>query len=321
MKINFEDKNLIIRYLLKDLPDVEKSSFEEEYFENQEVFEYLLVVEDELIDEYVKGLLPIEIQEKFEKNFLTTTKRQQRVEFARMLIKKVEDEKFLNPKTLATVKSENFWQRFLNSFYSNAFVFRWSLTTAGIVLAVVTLWLYVKRVDTISKELEKKQISPTNLPVNKGLKDKELPPLKIEPNLEAKENPPKKIEKETFAQKKTAKTFPTIALVLTPPTRGSEDSNVLELDTSQEGKTVNIKLILDKGVDYKKYSVVLTKLDRRGNEEIWKKILSIGNRQENKFLLIQISTKLLESADYEFTISSLPDKDEYQQSYSFTVKK
>ncbi len=56
-------------------------------------FEQIKVVEDELIEKYVRGWMSSAENSKFEQNFLTTKKRRARVEFSRRLIGKIQEQK------------------------------------------------------------------------------------------------------------------------------------------------------------------------------------------------------------------------------------
>lgn len=84
MKRPFDDQQ-IRRYLLAELEGYERTAFDEEILGNDEFFEVVQAVEDELIDEYVlEDLSPAE-RERFETYFLTTADRRRRTELARLL--------------------------------------------------------------------------------------------------------------------------------------------------------------------------------------------------------------------------------------------
>ncbi|MGI8997185.1 MAG: anti-sigma factor family protein [Pyrinomonadaceae bacterium] len=85
MKGPVEQNELMIRYLLGELPAGEQARVEDEYFARDEAFEQLLAVEDELIDAYVSGELPARQRARFEAHFLSTPRRRERVAFAREL--------------------------------------------------------------------------------------------------------------------------------------------------------------------------------------------------------------------------------------------
>jgi hypothetical protein len=83
--IQNEDQNRIRLYLLGKLADGEKEQIEQELLANDDLFEEILIVEEELADEYVAGKLSREEQTDFESHFLATPERQQNLRFAQAL--------------------------------------------------------------------------------------------------------------------------------------------------------------------------------------------------------------------------------------------
>jgi CHAT domain-containing protein/exonuclease VII small subunit len=79
------EEKTIRRYLLGELPEAEMLPFEERLMTDDPLFEMLLVIEDELIDESVAGELSAEEQARFEAYFLATPRRRERLELARAL--------------------------------------------------------------------------------------------------------------------------------------------------------------------------------------------------------------------------------------------
>jgi hypothetical protein len=80
-----EVQERIRRYLLGQLSDGAREEFEQELLANEELFEELLVVEDELNDEYLMGNLPREERVQFEQHFLAAPERREKLRFARAL--------------------------------------------------------------------------------------------------------------------------------------------------------------------------------------------------------------------------------------------
>jgi hypothetical protein len=75
----------IIAYLLGELPEDQAERFERRYLEDQNLFQRLEEIEDELVDDYVSGTLPSARQTAFENHFLRTAGRSEKVEFARAM--------------------------------------------------------------------------------------------------------------------------------------------------------------------------------------------------------------------------------------------
>ena len=85
MKRSTPDEQLLIRYLLGELPEAECIELEQLCLESDEVFEQLEAVEAELTDDYVRGVLVGHRRKEFEKRLLNTPGRAEEIEFARFV--------------------------------------------------------------------------------------------------------------------------------------------------------------------------------------------------------------------------------------------
>ena len=77
-----DNEKIIIAYLLGELPEEELQRFERRYLKDDNLFQELNEVEDELIDDYVSGALSVERRASFEKSFLSSPERRDKVQFA-----------------------------------------------------------------------------------------------------------------------------------------------------------------------------------------------------------------------------------------------
>src|SRR2546421_5092925 len=85
MKEKAFSEALFVRYLLGDLPEEEQVEIEDRAFQDRKYLEGLLAVENDLIDEYVRGELSDSERRKFEGRFLASAEGRRKVEFARAL--------------------------------------------------------------------------------------------------------------------------------------------------------------------------------------------------------------------------------------------
>lgn len=79
------DKRSLRRYLLGEATPEEQNMIEQRLLTEQEYFDELIKVEEELTDEYVRGELPDAEKKDFERHFVVNPERQDRVQFARTL--------------------------------------------------------------------------------------------------------------------------------------------------------------------------------------------------------------------------------------------
>lgn len=84
MTLDVDDIPKLTAYLLGRLPLDEQAQIEEEYLANPELLDRLRAVERDLIDQYVRGELTD--ADTFERHYLNSPQRRERVEFARSLL-------------------------------------------------------------------------------------------------------------------------------------------------------------------------------------------------------------------------------------------
>jgi hypothetical protein len=98
------NEETIIAYLLGELPDDDAVSFERRYLADEDLFQKLEEVEDELVDDYVGGALSPAKEKAFETYFLRNAERASKVRFARamtdraVLWKKTRDTEIFDSK-------------------------------------------------------------------------------------------------------------------------------------------------------------------------------------------------------------------------------
>jgi len=74
---------IIKRYLLNTLSEADGRQFEEQYFEDDDLYQRLQVIEEELITDYVYDRLTASERRLFNEHYSTTPERRRRVEMAR----------------------------------------------------------------------------------------------------------------------------------------------------------------------------------------------------------------------------------------------
>src|SRR5678816_3999949 len=84
-ELELTNEEITVAYLLGELPDDEAEEFERRYLEDENLFQRLEEIEDELVDDYASGTLASARQVAFENHFLRTAGRSEKVEFARSM--------------------------------------------------------------------------------------------------------------------------------------------------------------------------------------------------------------------------------------------
>lgn len=82
LKMETIDEKLAIRFLLGDLSEESRLKLEERFFKEDRFYEQLLAIQEELADDYVQDKLSPGERAQFEKHFLSSPRRRERVEFS-----------------------------------------------------------------------------------------------------------------------------------------------------------------------------------------------------------------------------------------------
>ncbi|HKX31462.1 MAG TPA: hypothetical protein VJ302_27495, partial [Blastocatellia bacterium] len=80
-----DNDRIIIKYLLNDLSEEDRAQLEEAYLRDESLFDQIQAMEEELIEDYVKGRLSGYERERFEQHYLASREQRARVETVRQL--------------------------------------------------------------------------------------------------------------------------------------------------------------------------------------------------------------------------------------------
>ena len=110
MKENADSAELMTRYLLGELSEEEQLRMEQEFFTNEDSYEQLQAIEDELRYDYARGNLNRRQKELFEKRFLATPADRERVTLAKAVLDKSFEAAAL--RNIAPARKSSVWQAF-----------------------------------------------------------------------------------------------------------------------------------------------------------------------------------------------------------------
>jgi hypothetical protein len=137
MTPNQEAQQRIRGYLLGKLPDGSREEFERDLMVNDGVFTELLIMEDELTDEYVSDSLDPDDRGNFETHFLASPERQDSLRFAQALNRYV---------TTHTSRQQEITQTPVPGFFSGRTRFvRFAVAVAVLAMIASALWFFLPR--------------------------------------------------------------------------------------------------------------------------------------------------------------------------------
>jgi hypothetical protein len=92
-----ENERLIRQYLLGELSEEGQAKVQDRLLCDRQFFDRLVVEENELMDDYLRGALTRQSEEKFESYFLASPERRQKLRFAKALKKRISEEVLSKP--------------------------------------------------------------------------------------------------------------------------------------------------------------------------------------------------------------------------------
>ncbi|HXD31709.1 MAG TPA: hypothetical protein VN643_11355 [Pyrinomonadaceae bacterium] len=123
MSQKLAEENLIRSYLIGKLPENEQDELETRLLTDPEFFETSLIIEGELLDDYVMGLLSKPDRMSLESGLLISAQQQRRIQLIRLL--------WVKSKALVSAKKQSsnllsLWSRYFRSHRSGSYqAVRW----------------------------------------------------------------------------------------------------------------------------------------------------------------------------------------------------
>lgn len=318
-------------FLLGEMSETERSAFEERFVAGEDLFEQMRVVEDELTESYVRGTLPAAEKEKFERSFLTTERRRNRVAFTRTMLDKLTEQKQAAAvkKTETIAAGPSIWDSIAGFFKTPSLAFGaafallvlifggWFLTRNANETEIVRQATPTPTPQTIQPNATAN--SPTNIdvPVKSNANVPEKTPEKIPDNKNISPNvnreAPNKNQNSDTPKQNTSRIAPVLAL-FTGAVRA--EGKIAELNLPKDVVGASLQLNLE-SQDYKIYRVDIADAD--GNPVFQSRKLKARNSKINLF----VPAAKLARGDYVVKLSALnPQKEtESVADYAFRVNR
>lgn len=267
----------LVRYLLDLLPDDEAQPLDEATIVDDRVAARLRVVEDDLVDDYVRGALDAEMSSRFESHYMASPRRRRRVAFAAGLATAIDraaltivddtgdDSVPIGPEA---VLDRTPWSKAV-----------WPLTAAALLVVVCGL---------TAGYLQLRGDAPLT---HRG-------PSPVIGYVA----PPPTAARETTA---TAARDGAIALTLWPQTRSL--ASIPEIVVRTEQESVRFRLRLE-AADFAEYAVHLA--DPETNHEAWQSgIVRPSVNATESALVVDVPASLLTAGHYSLTVAGLHPRD------------
>ena len=289
------DERQICQYLLGQLGLEQQQRFEEQLMTQEGVFDELVVLEDELIDEYLQGTLSPVDRADFEKHFLATPERQQKLQFARALQKHVAAAAL--KQTPVSLSNPSFWQSLLALVHAQSPAFRYGFQAALSALVVAGLWMgsTTWRLSTQVAEIRSQQgvWQEREQLTRQQLEEQRRRSQELEQQLALAQTQGQKLPETSLSG--------LVAFVLSPNLVRDSSGTSKRLTISPDASLVELRLELADDT-YQNYRAVLQ--DEAGSEVLPPfNNLRPKRSGPNQFLVLTLAAKSLPQGDYLLKLS------------------
>ena len=321
MKKASDREELMIRYLLGQLPEEEQVRLEEQFFTDEESYEQLLALEDELRYDYVTGELAGRELKQFEERFLVTPEDRKEVAFASALISKLaRPVAVVTPEVIPTPSESISWWRQLASLLNvQNPVVRYSFATAVLIVALGAVWLITEQFRTGGpKEMAGQEQQP---PQQAGERDRQTndapesqgnqPTAREEVVVEQRRPQPSPAKEPAKPEERPVMS---VATFLLTPGLIRDAGEPRQLVVPANTNRVRLQLGLRRKSEHPRYRVVLRTFE---GVEMWNRSgLSARRAGAGQAVIAQLPAKLLAGGDYELVLQGATggdyeDVDEY----------
>lgn len=318
------NKKQAISYLFGELSTGERDLMEEQIFLDEDFGLFVNDVENDLIDEYIRGELGAEEKERFETAYLTSENRRDKVRASRILNSKLLNE---NQAKKTAEKIFPFWQSLANFFRVPSLA--WAGGLAVVLLVLLSGFWILNRFPIIRDSAavdEEPLTTPTQFPSPQIVQPVPDQSSKANGSLEDRKdltntNAPQKSEENKPNRGSQAPTGPlrqkVFAFTLMPPLRSS-GSTVLKIPV--EAKTVRLHLFDNFGDQYVRY---LVELNDGGGNSVWGQEVVASNRRPQKSITVNVPGIKLKAGSYELAVSGISPEGNVEEVsfYNFVVQK
>ena len=297
------------QYLLGQLGDTEQQQLEERLMTQDDLFEQVQVLEDELIDEYLKNTLSAQDRADFEKHFLSAPERFKKLRFAEAFRSYVAVE---NERTEKERSKSSFWQTFWAGLRTPTLVLRYGfpMVLVGVVIGGLRMGSTIQRLTTQVAQIRTEQ---------GGWQEREQ---QLRQLLEAQRRRSVELEQQLVLAQPQDQKLPEklsarlVALVVLTPGLVRDSSGTMKrLTVSSETRFVELRLELG-DYKYESYRVVLQ--DIEGSEILARNKVKPERSGSSQFLILTLGAKDLPRGDYSLKVSGASKSGEFEPLVSYT---
>jgi hypothetical protein len=308
MKGEADNEKLLTRYLLGNLSEQQRLQVEGEFLRDDQSYERLLALENELFYDYAQNKLSPGEREQFEKRFLSSEQNRKRAMLASALARKMSEAAPVETteKGIADRERRHFWQSLKSYFVAQSAAMRVSLAALAIA-SIALIWLVIGIVrlrNDINQFRAQQAVQEDRLQQQAEQERARADELNIKLKREIDENTMLRQELSEMQAQSVGQgqRYPSvISLVLAPSiiSRG-QASGMKKLYLPPGARLLKLQLKLEGEVEYKSFQVTLLTVE--GAERWSRDKLQAKRMGSSRSIDLWLPTRILAPNDYELRL-------------------
>jgi len=307
MKDKADNEKLLIRYLLGSLPEEQQMQVEGGFLSDDQRFERLLALENELFYDYAQNKLSPDERELFEKRFLSSEQNRKRAMIASALAHKMSESASVETaeQRIADREPQRFWRSLKSYFVAQSAALRVSLAALAIVsLALIWLVIGIVRLRNEYNHFRAGRAVQADRLRQQAQQDRaRADELSLKLERETDENSILRQELSKMrAQSEGQGGRPpsVISLVLSPSIVRDQAPGMKNLYLPQGARLLKLLLKLKGEVEYKSYQAILLTVE--GAEKWSRDKLHAKRTGSGRSIELWLPTKTFSPGDYELRL-------------------
>jgi len=303
MKDEADNEKLLTRYLLGSLPEEQRLQVEGEFLSDDQRYERLLALENELFYDYAQNKLSPGEREQFEKRFLSSEQNRKTAMIASALARKMSESASVETieKGIADREPQHFWQSLKSYFVAQSAAMRGSLATLAIV-SLALIWLVIGTVrlrNEFNQSRARRAVQEDRLRQQAQQERARADELNLKLKHEMDENATlrqelSKMQAQSGVQGERPPSV--ISFVLAPYIVRDQAHGMKKLYLPPSARLLKLQLKLKGEAEYKSYQVTL--LTAEGAER-WSKDMPQAKRTSSgRSIVLSLPTRILAPGDY-----------------------
>jgi uncharacterized membrane protein YciS (DUF1049 family) len=310
MKDEADNEKLLIGYLLGNLPEEQRLQVEGEFLSDDQSYERLLALENELFYDYAQNKLSPGEREQFEKRFLSSEQNRKRAELASALARKMSESAPAGntEKSIADREPRHFWQSIKSYFVAQSAAMRISLAALAMVsFALIWLVVGIVRLRNEFNQFRAQravQVDRLQQQAQREIARADDLNLKLEREIDENAMLRQELSKMHAQSGEQGERFPSvISLVLAPSIVRDQASRMKKLYLPLGASMLKLLLKLKGEVEYKSYQVAL--LTAEGAERWSQGMLQAQRTGSGRSIELWLPAKILAPGDYELRLKGV----------------